>query len=69
MGRGKNKRKPAPAAAECITIPVAEYVYLNRMAALLEIIMHDHTPYHEAVGIVKNLLINNGLQTEAGVEE
>lgn len=66
MGRGKNHRRPAP---ERITITKAEYDYLNRMAAMLQIIMHDHTPYHEAVGIVKNVLITNGLTAEAGVEE
>ena len=64
-----NHTPPAAAPAEYITIPVAEYNHLNHMANLLEIIMHDHTPYHEAVGIVKNLLINNVLLKEAGVEE
>ena len=61
--------KPQPTvAAEYITIPVAEYNHLTHMANLLEIIMYDHTPYHDAVGIVKNVLISNGLLKEAGVE-
>lgn len=68
-----SKRQPsqsvAPAATEYITIPVAEYNHLNHLANLLEIIMHDHTAYHESVHIVKNLLINHGLMKEAGVEE
>ena len=64
-----NKPQPASAPAEYITIPVAEYNHLTHMANLLEIIMYDHTPYHEAVGIVKNVLISNGLLKEAGVEE
>jgi hypothetical protein len=53
-------RPPAADAAanETITIPLAEYVALNRLATLLEIILHDHTPYHDAVGIVKNVLID-----------
>lgn len=47
-----------PAASETITIPLAEYVALNRLATLLEIILHDHTVYHDSVGIVKNVLID-----------
>lgn len=57
------------AAAGYITIPVEEYNHLTHMANLLEIIMYDHTPYHDAVGIVKNVLKSNGLLKEAGVEE
>lgn len=51
-----------PAASDVITIPVAEYVALNRLATLLEIILHDHTVYHEAVGIVKNVLLDQMAQ-------
>ena len=58
-----------PAQTEYVTIPVAEYNHLNHLANLLEIIMHDHTAYHESVHIVKNLLISHGLMKEAGVEE
>lgn len=69
MSKGNKKRRLAPIPPEYITIPVAEYVYLNRMAAMLDIIMYDHTYNHEAVGVVKNVLIANGLRKEAGVEE
>lgn len=69
MSKGSKKRRQAPAPSEYITIPVAEYVYLTRMAHMLDIIMHDHTYNREAVGIVKNVLIANGLRKEAGVEE
>lgn len=69
MSKGNKNRRQAPAPSEYITIPVAEYVYLNRMAHMLDIIMHDHTYNHEAVGVVKNVLIANGLRNEAGVEE
>ena len=65
MGRGKHKHRPAP-VADRITIPRAEYDDLIRKAALLDIILHDHTPYHEAVGIVKNVLITDA---EAGGAE
>ena len=58
-----------PVATQHITITVAEYNHLTHMANLLEIIMHDHTAYHESVLIVKNLLINHGLMKEAGVEQ
>lgn len=51
--------KSAP--ADCITISVEEYNHLTHMANLLEIIMHDHTVYHDSVLIVKNVLIANGL--------
>lgn len=50
---------------EYITITRREYDELNRAAALLDIILHDHTPYHDAVGIVKNVLIDQR-QAEAG---
>ena len=52
-----------------ITIPRAEYDALNRAAALLDIILHDHTPYHDAVPIVKNVLIDHGLLPGAGAKE
>lgn len=72
MSKRQPIQRPETAATEYITIPVAEYNHLNHLnhlANLLEIIMHDHTPYHESVRIVKNLLINHGLVKEAGVEE
>lgn len=53
------------ASTEHITITRREYDELNRAAALLDIILHDHTPYHDAVGIVKNVLIDQR-QAEAG---
>lgn len=55
-----------PAANETITIPLAEYVALNRLATLLEIILHDHTVYHDAVGIVKNVLIDQMAKEGSG---
>jgi hypothetical protein len=59
--RPPNLQQPA----DTITIPRAEYDSLSRAAALLDIILHDHTPYHDAVGIVKNVLIDQR-QAEAG---
>ncbi len=52
-----------------VTIPLEEYAHLQHMAAMLDVIMHDHTAYREAVSVVKNVLIANGLHNEAGVEE
>lgn len=52
-------------ATEYITITRREYDELNRAAALLDIILYDHTPYHDAVSIVKNVLIDQR-QAEAG---
>ena len=69
MSKRHENQGSKPAATEYITIPVAEYNHLNHLANLLEIIMHDHTPYHDSISIVKNLLINHGLMKEAGVEE
>ena len=67
--RGKCCAGPKPLnmqqPAELVTITRREYDELNRAAALLEIILHDHTPYHEAVSIVKNVLIDQR-QAEAG---
>lgn len=66
----KNKRKrPAKAADQYITISMAEYHVLTKSATLLEIILHDHTPYHDAVPIVKNVLIDHGLLPGAGEKE
>ncbi len=62
----KKRKRTEPAADQYITISMAEYHVLTRAATLLEIIMHDHTPYHDAVGIVKNVLIDNGLLPGAG---
>ncbi len=53
------------ACTELVTITRREYAELTRSAALLDIILHDHTPYHDAVGIVKNVLIDQR-QAEAG---
>lgn len=69
MSSKKKACKTPPAPSEYITIPLAEYDRLQRLAALLDIIMHDHTSYRESVGIVKNVLIDNGMRAEAGVEE
>lgn len=33
--------KPAPAASEFITIPVAEYIYLQRLDALMDVLLMD----------------------------
>ena len=66
----KNKRKRAARTADqYITISMAEYHVLTKAATLLEIIMHDHTPYHDAVPIVKNVLIDHGLLPGAGDKE
>ena len=76
----RNGREVLPAVSEIvttaqteqdvyITIPVAEYVRLQRLAAMLDVIMHDHTIHRESIGIVKNVLIANGMRAEAGVEE
>ena len=51
---------------EHITITRREYDELNRAAVLLDIILHDHTAYHESVTIVKNVLIDHGLLPGAG---
>ena len=65
----RNANAAQQQASECITITVEEYNHLQHMANLLEVIMHDHTAYHDSVHIVKNLLRHNGLLQEAGVEE
>ena len=56
-------------ASKFITITVEEYNHLTHMANLLEVIMHDHTAYHDSVHIVKNLLNHHGMLKEAGVEQ
>jgi hypothetical protein len=61
--------RPRNRATGYITIPLEEYAHLQRMAAMLDVIMHDHTAYREAVPMVKNVLIAHGLHNEAGVEE
>lgn len=65
----KKRQRTAQRADQYITISVAEYHFLTKAAGLLEIIMHDHTPYHEAVRIVKNVLIDNGMLPGAGAEK
>ena len=73
MTNRKPERTPGQAAtqqpaAQTITIPLAEYIALTRSAALLDIILHDHTPYHDAVDIVKNVLIDQQ-RAEAGAAQ
>lgn len=63
-----SQERPRKQATKHITIPLGEYIYLQRMATLLDVIMHDHTAYREAVAMVKNVLIAHGLHNEAGVE-
>lgn len=65
----KNRQRKAQRADQYITISMAEYHFLTKAAALLEIIMHDHTPYHDAVRIVKNVLIDNGMLPGAGEKQ
>lgn len=69
MKRNQNKNDAKQQTSGVITITVEEYNHLTHMANLLEVIMHDHTAYHDSVHIVRNLLIHHGLLKEAGVEE
>ena len=69
MKRNQIKNDAKQQASGVITITVEEYNHLTHMANLLEVIMHDHTAYHDSVHIVRNLLIHHGLLKEAGVEK
>lgn len=69
MKRNQIKNDAKQQTSGVITITVEEYNHLTHMANLLEVIMHDHTAYHDSVHIVRNLLIHHGLLKEAGVEE
>lgn len=73
MRRTKPRRKPlapvkkARAATKYITIPRTEYDRLNCYAALLDMILHDHTPHYDSVDIVRNVLIDQAVAEEGGV--
>lgn len=45
-------------ASGMVTIPAATYAVLNSKALLLDIILHDHTPDHAAVDIVKSVIVD-----------
>lgn len=67
----ENNTQPAakPAADEYITITVAEYVFLVKAAALLEVVANDTTYDNRAIEAVKAVVQDMRRLAEAGAAE
>ena len=50
---------PDDTASGMVTIPASVYAVLSSKSMLLDIILHDHTPDHAAVDIVKSVIIDH----------
>ena len=70
MTKDPNTQPAAPAAADqCITITVAEYVFLVKAATLLETVVNDQTYNHDAVAAVKSTVRAMLQPAEVGAAE
>lgn len=56
-------------ATQYITISVAEYHYLTKAAALLEVVVNDPTYNHDAVAAVAATIQDMRRTVEAGAEQ
>jgi hypothetical protein len=63
----KKKRKhPAPAADKYITISVAEYVFLVKLATLLQVTVNDGSTYSGTLAAVKDTIEGMQRMAEGG---
>ncbi len=60
---------PENQATQYITISVAEYHYLTKAAALLEVVINDPTYNHDAVAAVSATIQDMRRTAEAGAAE
>ena len=60
---------PENQATQYITISVAEYHYLTKAAALLEVVVNDPTYNHDAVAAVVATIQDMRRAVEAGAEQ